>query len=257
MVKNLNRLNPNMRVKLISWTPDPEKTVAVAAYTSISRHDPIWRWENYNPEKGEKVIRNVVGYGHHSVIEHASFTFAVEGCSRACTHQLVRHRLASYTQQSQRYVKFKELDYVTPPKIEKNKEAKAVYDDAMSKLADAYQKLIDMGIPPEDARFVFPNAAKSNIVITMNARELLHFFGLRCCLRAQWEIRELANRMLLEVKRVAPVIFEKAGPRCVSLGYCPEGKFTCGKLKEVLETYNSLEGKPDEIHKLIGLGEEE
>ncbi len=244
-----------MRVKLISWTPDPEKTVAVAAYTSISRHGPIWRWEHYDPEKGEKVIRNVTGYGHWSVIEHASFTFAVEGISRACTHQLVRHRIASYTQQSQRYVKFKDLDYVTPPSIEKNENAKKTFDETMKALADAYQKLIDLGIPPEDARFVFPNAAKSNIVITMNARELLHFFGLRCCLRAQWEIRELANRMLIEVKKVAPTIFEKAGPRCVSLGYCPEGKFTCGKLKQVIEAYSNLEGKDDEIEKLIRLGD--
>ncbi len=244
-----------MRVKLISWTPNPEKTVAVSAYTSISSKGPIWRWDNYDPENGEKMIRNVTGYGHHSVIEHATFTFAVEGVSRACTHQLVRHRIASYTQQSQRYVKFKDLDYVTPPKIERNEEAKKVFDETMKKLAETYQKLIDLGIPPEDARFVFPNAAKSNIVITMNARELLHFFGLRCCLRAQWEIRELANRMLLEVKKVAPVIFENAGPRCVSLGFCPEGKFTCGKLKDVLETYKNLEGRAEEIEKLKSLGD--
>ena len=245
----------SMRVKLISWTPDPEKTVAVSAYTSISSKGPIWRWDNYNPEKGERVIRNVTGYGHWSVIEHANFTFAVEGCSRVCTHQLVRHRLASYTQQSQRYVKFKELDYVTPPRIERDKKAKSLFDKTMEELAGVYQKLLDMGVPPEDARFVFPNAAKSNIVITMNARELLHFFGLRCCLRAQWEIRELANRMLIEVKKVAPVIFEKAGPRCVSLGYCPEGKFTCGKLKEILEAYSNLKGEDDEIEKLKSLGD--
>ncbi len=242
-----------MRVKLIAYTPEPEKVCAVSAYTSISEKGPADRFEEYDSKKGEKVLRHVVGYGHHSVIEHASFTFAVEGISRACSHQLVRHRLASYTQQSQRYVKFKDLDYVTPTKIEANKGAKEIFDNTMKQLADAYQKLIDLGIPPEDARYVFPNAAKTNIVITMNARELLHFFKLRCCLRAQWEIRELANRMLIEVKKVAPVIFEKAGPSCVQLGYCPEGKFTCGKFKEVVDAYKSLE--EDDIEKLSKLGD--
>ena len=236
-----------MKVKLISWTPEPEKVVATSAYTSTSEKGPIERWKEYDPKKGEKVIKVVTGYGHTSVIEHANFTFAVEGCSRACTHQLVRHRLASFTQQSQRYVKFDEMEYVTPPTIRENPDAKKMYDETMKRIQETYQQLIDMGVPPEDARFVFPNAAETNIVITMNARELLHFFGLRCCLRAQWEIRELANRMLLEVKKVAPVIFEKAGPRCVALGYCPEGKFTCGKLTTVIKTYNNLRGEEGEI----------
>jgi len=246
-----------MLVKLIAYTPDPEKVTAVAAYTSISKEGPTEKMKTLDEKRSKNVLRHVVGYGHHSVIEHASFTFAVEGCSRACTHQLVRHRIASYTQQSQRYVTFDELDYVTPPKIENNENAKKIFDETMRELANAYKKLVDMGIPAEDARYVFPNAAKSNIVITMNARELLHFFRLRCCLRAQWEIRELANRMLLEVKRVAPTIFENAGPSCVQLGYCPEGKFTCGKFKKVVEAYKSLdEDGGNGIDRLLKLGED-
>ncbi len=245
----------SMKVKLIAYTPDPEKVVAISGYTSISEKGPIAKMKGYDPEKGRKVIKNLVSYGHHSVIEHATFTFAVEGVSRACTHQLVRHRIASYTQQSQRYVKFKDLDYITPPTIQRHEEAKKIFDEAMKKVAEIYQRLTELGIPPEDARFVYPNASKSNITITMNARELLHFFSLRTCLRAQWEIRELANRMLLEVKKVAPTIFEKAGPNCVRLGYCPEGKLTCGKIKEVKETYLNLKGDPDEIEKLIALGQ--
>lgn len=245
-----------MKVKLIAYTPDPEKIVAVSGYTSISEKGPISKIEKYNPENGKKIIKNLVSYGHHSVIEHATFTFAVEGVSRACTHQLVRHRIASYTQQSQRYVKFTDLDYVTPPTIKRNEEAKKIFDETMKKTAEAYKKITELGIPPEDARFVFPNACKSNIMITMNARELLHVFRLRCCLRAQWEIRELANRMLLEVKKIAPTIFEKAGPSCVQLGYCPEGKFSCGKMQNVVETYKNLKGDPDEIEKLIAIGED-
>lgn len=245
-----------MKVKLIAHTHEPEKVVGISGYTSISEKGPIAKMEEYDHEKGKKIIKNLVSYGHHSVIEHATFTFAVEGVSRACTHQLVRHRIASYTQQSQRYVKFADLDYVTPPTIQRHEEAKKIFHETMKKAAEAYQKLTELGIPPEDARFVFPNAAKSNIIITMNARTLLHVFRLRCCLRAQWEIRELANRMLLEVKRVAPTIFENAGPSCVQLGYCPEGKFSCGKMQKVIETYKNLKGDSDEIKKLIALGED-
>ncbi|RLJ08379.1 MAG: FAD-dependent thymidylate synthase [Candidatus Aenigmatarchaeota archaeon] len=245
-----------MKVKLIAHTYDPEKIVGISAYTSISEKGPIAKMEEYDNEKGKKIIKNLVSYGHHSVIEHATFTFGVEGISRTCTHQLVRHRIASYTQQSQRYVKFTDLDYVTPPTIQRHEEAKKIFHETMKKTAEAYQKLIDIGIPPEDARFVFSNAAKSNIVITMNARELLHIFRLRCCLRAQWEIRELANRMLLEVKKTAPTIFENAGPNCVQLGYCPEGKLSCGKIQKIIETYKNLKGDSDEIKKLIALGED-
>jgi thymidylate synthase (FAD) len=160
-----------------------------------------------------------------SVIEHASFTFSIEDVSRAMTHQLVRHRLASYTQQSQRYVKYDTLkSYVTPPTIANNPDAQKIFEGALEHVSNVYNKLLEMGIPKEDARYILPNAAKTNIVVTMNARELRHFFNLRCCARSQWELREVAIEMLRQVKRVAPSLFENAGPTCVELGYCPEGK---------------------------------
>lgn len=159
------------------------------------------------------------------------------------SHQLVRHRIASYTQQSQRYVAYDALEkFVMPPNIAKNAEAKKVFDDALEKISEAYRKLLDMGIPKEDARFILPNAAKTNIIVTMNARELRHFFNLRCCNRAQWEIREVAIEMLRQARKAAPALFENAGPTCVELGYCPEGKMKppeCN-IEEVKKRFRSL-----------------
>jgi len=178
-----------------------------------------------DPETAKRLIKRVTGYGHTSVIEHASFTFSVEGVSRAMTHQLVRHRIASYTQQSQRYVTYDTLEkYVTPESVSGNADAKKVFDETLKKISETYQKLLELKIPKEDARFILPNAAKTNIIVTMNARELRHFFNLRCCVRAQWEIREVAVEMLKQAKTAAPVLFEDCGPTCVELGYCTEGK---------------------------------
>jgi thymidylate synthase (FAD) len=170
-----------------------------------------------------------MGSGHYSTLEHASYTFAIEGVSRALTHQLVRHRLASFNQQSQRYVKFKDgsVPSVMPHTVEENPEAAAIFEEAMHQTSDAYAKLVELGIPAEDARFVLPNACETKICVTMNIRELLHFFENRCCNRAQWEIRELAWKMLELVKPTAPFIFMDAGAPCVH-GTCPEGKMTCG-----------------------------
>jgi thymidylate synthase (FAD) len=199
--------------------------------------------ERLNLEKARKTIRRVMSSGHHSIIEHASFTFSVEGVSRALTHQLVRHRIASYTQQSQRYVTYDTLErYVTPPSVLEDKEAKNIYDETLMKISDTYQKLLKYEIPKEDARFVLPNAAKTNILITMNARELRHFFNLRCCARSQWEIKGMAIEMLRLAKRAAPVIFENAGPSCLELGYCPEGVLkdpTC-KIEEIKKKFRDL-----------------
>ncbi len=175
----------------------------------------------------ERTLSRIVGMGHHSVIEHASFTFSVEGVSRALTHQLVRHRVASFSQQSQRYVSIKDPTYVTPHTVEADDEARRVFDETMLTIWDAYSRLESMGIPAEDARYLLPNGCTTNITITMNARELLHFFSLRCCERAQWEIREMAELMLERCKEVSPVIFRDAGPACVR-GPCPEGKKSCG-----------------------------
>ena len=166
--------------------------------------------------------------GHTSTLEHASYTFAVDGVSRALTHQLVRHHIASFNQQSQRYVKFTDgLATVKPESVAANEETNAVFDEAIAAAIEAYEKLLAAGVPAEDARYLLPNAAETKIVITMNVRELLHFFSLRCCNRAQWEIREMAHRMLELARPTAPFIFMDAGAPCIR-GNCPEGKMTCG-----------------------------
>ncbi|HDD69732.1 MAG TPA: FAD-dependent thymidylate synthase [Candidatus Bathyarchaeota archaeon] len=214
-----------MKVKLIRFTADPEILCGAAALTSTKSGSPSEIFEKMDLEKARQIIKRVTGYGHASVIEHASFTFSIEGVSRAMTHQLVRHRIASYTQQSQRYVTYDTFEkYVTPPSIEENSEAKRIFNSALKKISETYHKLLEMGIPKEDARFILPNAAKTNIIVTMNARELRHFFNLRCCRRSQWEIRQVAIEMLKQAKNVAPSLFENAGPSCVELGYCPEGR---------------------------------
>jgi len=214
-----------MRVKLLRYTVDPELLCGAAALTSSKSGRPSEIFEGMDLERARQIIKRVTGYGHMSVIEHASFTFSIEDVSRAMTHQLVRHRLASYTQQSQRYVKYDTLkSYVTPPTIANNPDAQKIFEEALEHVSNAYNKLLEMGIPKEDARYILPNAAKTNIVVTMNARELRHFFNLRCCARSQWELREVATEMLRQVKKVAPSLFENAGPTCVELGYCPEGK---------------------------------
>lgn len=214
-----------MKVKLLRYTADAELLCGTAALTSTKSGSPSEILEKMNMETAKRIIKRVTGYGHVSVIEHASFTFSIEGVSRAMTHQLVRHRIASFTQQSQRYVTYDTLEkYVTPPSITNNAEAQKIFGETLEKISETYQKLLKLGIKKEDARFILPNAAKTNIIVTMNARELRHFFNLRCCTRSQWEIREVAIEMLKQAKKTAPALFENAGPSCVELGYCPEGK---------------------------------
>ncbi|MEM3602423.1 MAG: FAD-dependent thymidylate synthase [Candidatus Bathyarchaeia archaeon] len=214
-----------MRVKLLCYTSNPEVICGAAAQTSFKSGYPSEIFEKTNLEKARKTVIRVTGYGHMSVIEHASFTFSLEDVSRAMTHQLVRHRLASYTQQSQRYVTYDTLKkYVTPPSIANSPEAKKIFEETLETISAAYNRLLEMGIHKEDARYILPNAAKTNIVVTMNGRELRRFFNLRCCMRSQWELREVATEMLKQVRKVAPSLFENAGPTCVELGYCPEGK---------------------------------
>lgn len=215
-----------MNVKLIGFTPNPEKLPAMAAKLTHNKSKP----EDLHKSSAKElkhILKHVMNLGHTSVIEHTSFTFAISDVSRSLTHQLVRHRIASYAQQSQRYVNLNEPNYVTPPKIAKNKEMKKAYDETMKNIWQEYNKLLDLGIPAEDSRYVLPNATCTNIIVTMNARSLLNFFELRCCQHAQWEIRQLANKMLQEVKKVAPTIFKNAGPVCKSKGICPENKKDC------------------------------
>lgn len=230
-----------MEVKLIAYTPKPDMVCAAAAFTSWKKKTTAELFEQLSEKEALDFLKMVMGFGHASVTEHATFTFSISGVSRALTHQLVRHRLASYTQQSQRYVKFSkdEIQYVTPPTVAKDAEAKKAYDELMDEIAEVYEKLINKRIPPEDARFVLPNAATTNIVVTMNARELLHFIRLRSCERTQWELREVSIEMLKLAKKVAPVLFHDGGPGCV-IGPCPEGKMTCGKMVEIREKFKNV-----------------
>ena len=214
-----------MKIKLLRHTADAELLCGAAALTTTKSGSPSETLEKTNIETAKQIIKRVTGYGHTSIIEHASFTFSIEEASRAMTHQLVRHRIASYTQQSQRYVTYGTLEnYVTPQNITDNAEAKKIFEETLEKISETYQKLLKMDIPKEDARFILPNAAKTNIIVTMNARELRHFFNVRCCTRAQWEIRIAAMEMLKQARNAAPALFGNSGPTCVEMGYCPEGK---------------------------------
>ncbi len=217
-----------MIVELLRYTNEPEKTCAVAArlcYSSVGIEELK---EKLTQEKTEDILKKVIKSGHHSVLEHASFTFGIEGVSRALLAQLTRHRLASFSVQSQRYVKFdkKTPEFVIPPKILKDENLLKQYNEFLETAQRYYNTFLEAGIAAEDARYVLPNAASTKIVMTMNARELRHFFELRCCNRAQWEIRDMACRMLKLAKETAPILFENAGPNCVR-GGCTETK-PCG-----------------------------
>lgn len=216
-----------MKVRLLSHTKDAEQLCAAAAQSCYSERPAGDLLEDMDGGRSGRVIGKIVGMGHHSVIEHATYTFSLEGVSRALTHQLVRHRIASYSQQSQRYVSMERAEYVTPPSIVEDEEASREFRELMEKIWETYRRLSER-VEVEDARYVLPNACGTNIVVTMNARELLHFFSLRCCNRAQWEIRRVADEMLKAVKKVSPSVFKDAGPPCVR-GKCPEGEMTCGK----------------------------
>ena len=217
-----------MQVELLYHTPDPERAIATAARLCYAPVGAAELMETMPEERVQSVLSTIMGSGHFSTLEHASYTFAVDGVSRALTHQLVRHRIASFNQQSQRYVRFSDgVATVKPESVAASEEASAVFDRAIDAAVEAYGKLLEAGVPAEDARYLLPNAAETKIVITMNVRELLHFFRLRCCNRAQWEIRDMAHRMLELARPTAPFIFLDAGATCVG-GACPEGKMACG-----------------------------
>ena len=217
-----------MQVELLYHTPEPERAVATAARLCYAPVGASELMESLSDEEIRRVLTTILAGGHLSTLEHASYTFAIDGVSRALTHQLVRHRLASFNQQSQRYVKYANgLDVIKPASIAESPVANRLFDEMVAKTVEAYQAFLDAGIPAEDARYILPNAAETKIVVTMNIRELLHFFSLRCCNRAQWEIRSLAWKMLELARPTAPFIFADAGPGCVR-GACPEGKMTCG-----------------------------
>lgn len=252
-----------MKVKLLAYTPEPEKTVACAAKLCYAAADIDTVYEGLTEEKTASFLEMLNSIGHESPIEHASFTFGIEGVSRSLLAQITRHRIASFSVQSQRYVKEEGFQFVLPPEIEALPEAKEEFLRAMEEDQKHYERLTALLKEKhqaaflaagetekaaarkaekkaiEDARFVLPNACATKMIFTMNARSLLNFFSHRCCNRAQWEIRELATQMLKEVKAVAPHLFEKAGPPCLR-GACPEGKMSCGKMAQVRETFKAL-----------------
>jgi len=260
MERNARIMEAKLRVKLVSHTSEPEKLVAASAKLCYSQLGADEIMDDLSEENIEKFLKMLMTLGHQSPIEHCSFSFAVEGVSRTLTHQLVRHRIASYSQRSQRYVTEGQFQYIVPPAINENEKARKLYIEAMENNQKTYddianilksqyiEQYIKAGMSEkqanssaeksaiEDARYVLPNACETKIMITMNARSLMHFFNVRCCTRAQWEIREMAELMLNEVKTVAPNIFKNSGPSCAS-GPCPEGKMTCGRILEMREKF--------------------
>ena len=251
-----------VKVQLLRYTPDGEKLIATAAKLCYSPVGIDEIEKGLDESNIESFLKLLMDLNHESPIEHLNFTFAAEGVSRTLTHQLVRHRIASYSQQSQRYVKLDQFEYIIPPAIGENKKAREIFIKAMEEdqenydeianilFEEHYKKYTEKGLNEreaksraekesiEDARYVFPNACETKIVFTMNARTLLNFFRLRTCNRAQWEIRQMAILMLKEVKSVYPILFKAAGPGCLN-GPCPEGKMTCGKITEVREYFKN------------------
>ncbi|MBC8584462.1 FAD-dependent thymidylate synthase [Youxingia wuxianensis] len=246
------------KVTLISYTPEPEKTIAAAAKLCYSSATIDTLMDNLTQEKASDFVQMLAEIGHESPIEHANFTFGIEGVSRAFLAQITRHRIASYSVQSQRYVKEVSFEYVLPPEVACVPEAAKEFKKAMENAQESYDKITDILKEKhyaqliaqgkdektarrnaekqaiEDARFVLPNACDTKMILTMNARSLLNFFSHRCCMRAQWEIRQVADQMLALVSSVAPTLFAKAGAPCVR-GACPEGKMSCGKPLEMRE----------------------
>jgi len=255
-----------MKVILINHTANPEKTIACAAKLCYANTTIDKLYDGLTDEKSADFVEMLANIGHESPIEHASFTFGIKGVSRSLLAQITRHRMASFSVQSQRYVKKDGFSFIIPPEIEKNEEAKEIFEEAMKNDMDTYQKLtkvlynkhynhyIKEGQSEkqaeqkaekkaiEDARFILPNACDTQMLVTMNARGLLNFFKLRCCNRAQWEIKAVADEMLKLVLEVAPTLFSSAGPTCYKAS-CPEGKMTCGQATQVKQFYKNIHKK--------------
>lgn len=282
-----------LKVKILAHTPSPNDVIAMAGKLCYSSVGIEGLGEKLTPAKSEEFVNKLMGMGHESPLEHVTFTFGIEGISRACSHQIVRHRIASYSQQSQRYVKLDQFEYIVPPAIAENEYLKYMFTLHMEETQKLYDSLVERLIANrliseeyseevedvkctlenkgiiiinennsltdnplhvavflnefysknfklyckiekqaiEDARYVFPNACETKLVVTMNVRSLYHFFEERCCERAQWEIRELATEMLKQCKEVSPILFANCGPKCVK-GKCTEGNMSCGLSKE-------------------------
>lgn len=228
-----------IKVTLVNHTPEPEKMAAIAArmcYTPLEASEMV---EKLDDETVGKMIMHGIESHHESLFEHITFSFIVEGISRVCSHQLVRHRIATYHQRSQRYVKSKiSEESVIPPSIKNNPTAMKEFVKVLREIDSACEKLSILGIPKDDIRFLYPNATETQLMVTMNIRSLIHFLSLRCCKRASWEIQEVANQILKLCREVSPLIFNHVGPNCyLNHKVCPEGKMACGKLAEVCDSY--------------------
>lgn len=210
------------RVLMLASTPSPDAVVAAAARICYSDASAADLFEDESREKSAGLIAHLWSSGHYSPFEHASFTFAIDGLSRVASHQLVRHRIASFSQQSQRYVGMSDTDVILPPSIAANPDLTERFRDLAGEIHRFYSEMTRAGIPREDARFILPHGWSTRLVMTMNARELHHFFTVRLCRRAQWEIRDLARKMLRIVREEAPLLFKTAGPTCVVAGECRE-----------------------------------
>jgi len=239
-----------LNVELLRYTPEPQEIVALAAKLCYSAADIASLKAGVESKEQDRFIAKLTEMGHLSPVEHASFTFGVEGVSRSLLAQITRHRIASFSVKSQRYVSERSgerqiFNYIVPKGIiNLGQEYIDKFGAQMAEIQKWYDEWLvllgDQGeVSNEEARFVLPNASETKFVVTMNARELIHFFHLRCCNRAQWEIRELAKEMLKQVLKVVPPLFVKAGPPCLQ-GECPEGKMSCGKMVEVVEEYSAL-----------------
>lgn len=239
-----------MKTTLKAMTPDAIKLIYTACRQCYSEQNANEIWDTYdtlNKYKVLKLIEDILESGHESVLEHVYFTFFIDGVPRSLTHQLVRHRLMSVSQQSLRYVQFndKTIGFTVPESVQKNTEASELSDEFLDIVIKLYHKFLDLGIPREDAREYLPLMTNSSLVLTLNVRELIHVLGLRCCTRAQKNIRKLANQILIECKKALPEIFSNVGPKCEQLGYCPESeKRSCGKKPLKEKIFNKV--VPDE-----------
>jgi len=223
------------QVKLISKPENMLKTIYTACRTCYSADTPLNIYEkNIDEEKMLNLIKRVIGSGHYSTIEHIQVSFAISNISRACTHQLVRHRHMSFSQKSQRYVQEKgQFDYLIPPTIEKDEHLKAEFEKFMGEISKKYLEFVEAGIPAEDARAVLPNACSTSMVVSTNLRELIHVANLRLCTRAQYEIRLLIKGMCDVLTEQEPWLKEYLVPKCEHLGFCDEDK-SCGRKPKIL-----------------------
>ena len=231
-----------VQVELIDYTREPDRTVAVAARLCYSPSGISEISDKMDHSEVGRMVEMLRRRGHMSPFEHASFTVGIEGLSRAASHQLVRSRIASYSQQSQRYIEQRGFCYVVPPSIGKDDETRRLFEEHMDSVRDLYEQLREAGVPKEDARFVMPQATASSIVMTKNARAWLEWFEIRMCTRAQWEIRVLAHRVHRLLQSAAPNLFNIAGPTCQVEGLCREGDHSCGRIDNL--TFDELPYRP-------------